>query len=199
MTPPPSLAAVASGLRIAPAAEAVAALEEVELDEEAQPDDLALEPLDELDRALDRAAGGQQVVDDQDALAGGDGVAVDLEGVRAVLERVLDGDRLGRELAELADRHEAGVELVGHRRAEDEPARLHPDDDVDPHAGERLEHEVDGFLVCGGVLEQGRDVVEEDPWLREIGDLADLRAQLLGRHDVERLPVVEPRRRKRAA
>ena len=76
----------------APAAEPVAALEEVELDQEREADDLALEPLDQLDRALDRAAGREQVVDDQDPLAGLDRVAVDLERVRAVLEGVLDGD-----------------------------------------------------------------------------------------------------------
>ena len=62
--------------------EPVAALEEFELDQERQADDLALEPLDQLDRALDGAAGREQVVDDQDLLAGLDGVAVDLEGVR---------------------------------------------------------------------------------------------------------------------
>ena len=90
-----------------------------------RPDDLALQPLDQLDRALDRAAGRQQVVDDEDLLAGLDRVAVDLEGVRPVLEGVLDGDRLGRQLAQLADRDEAGVELVGHRGAEDE-ARATP-------------------------------------------------------------------------
>ena len=93
----------------APAFEPVAALEEVELDEEREADDLALEPLDELDRALDRAAGREQVVDDQDLLAGLDRVAVDLERVRAVLEGVLDGDRLGRQLAQLADRDEPRV------------------------------------------------------------------------------------------
>src|SRR5262245_50715285 len=83
--------------------EAVAPLEEVELDEERQADDLALQPLDELDRALDGAARREEVVDDEDLLPGRDGVAVDLERVRAVLEGVLDGDRLGRQLAELAD------------------------------------------------------------------------------------------------
>src|SRR5204862_1270742 len=115
----------------ASAVEPVAALQEVELDEEREPDDLALEALDELDRALDGAAGGEEVVDDEDLLAGLDGVAVDLERVRAVLERVLDRDRLGRQLAELPDRDQARIQLVGHRGAEDEAARLHPDDDVD--------------------------------------------------------------------
>jgi hypothetical protein len=61
-------------------------VEELELDEEGQSDDVTLQPLDELDRALDGAAGRQQVVDDEDLLAGLDRIAVDLEGVRAVLE-----------------------------------------------------------------------------------------------------------------
>ena len=39
---------------------------------------------------------------------------------------------------------------------------------------------------AAGVLEQGRDVVEEDPGLGEVGDLADLRAKLLGRHAILR-------------
>ena len=92
--------------------------------------------------------------------------------------------RLGRQLAQLAHRHEARVELVRHRGAEDEAARLHADDDVDLLARVRLEHQVDRFLVGGRVLEQGGDVVEEDAGLREVGDLADLRAQLLGRHGI---------------
>ena len=62
------------------------------------------------------APGGQDVVDDQDALARLDAVAVQLDRGGAVLELVLLGDRLGRELALLADRHEAGAEVVGDRR-----------------------------------------------------------------------------------
>ena len=53
----------------APALESVATLQEFELDQEGEADDLALESLDELDRPVDGAAGGEQVVDDQDLLA----------------------------------------------------------------------------------------------------------------------------------
>ena len=115
-------------------------------------------------------------------LAGLDRVAVDLEGVGAVLEGVLDGQRLGRELAELADRDEARAELDRHRRAEDEAARLHADDDVDLLAPVGLEHEVDRLAVRGRILQQRRDVVEQDPRLREVRDLADLLAKRLGGH-----------------
>ena len=48
----------------------------------------------------------------------------------------------------------------------------------------RLEHQVDRLAVRAGVLEQGRDVVEEDARLGEVGDLADLRAKLLGGHGI---------------
>ena len=54
------------------------------------------------------------------------------------------------------------LEQVGHRGAEDEAARLHADDDVDPLVLVRLEHQVDRLAVRGRVLEQRRDVVEED-------------------------------------
>src|SRR5438034_6162783 len=83
--------------RDAPAVQAVASLEEVELDEEAETDDLALQSLDQLDRALDGPARGQQVIDDEHPLPGADRVTMDLERVRAILEGVLDGDRLGRQ------------------------------------------------------------------------------------------------------
>ena len=148
----------------------------------ARPDHVALEPLDELDRPLDRPARREEVVDDQDLLPGLDRVAVDLERVRPVFEGVLHGDRLGRQLAQLADGDEARLQLVRHRRAEDEAPRLHPDDDVDLLALIRLEHQVDRLLVGGLVLQKGRDVVEEDAGLREVGDLADLGAKLLGGH-----------------
>ncbi len=134
---------------------------------------------------MHRPAGRQEVVDDEHLLTRLDRVAMDLEGVRSVLERVLDGDRLGRELAQLAHGHEAGVELVGHRRAEDEAARLHADHDVDRFTGVRRKHQVDRLAIRRGVLEQRGDVVKEDAGLREVGDLADLRAQLLGRHGIE--------------
>ena len=74
------------------------------------------ERLDQAGRRRGGAAGGEHVVDDQDPLAGMDGVAVDLELVGAVLELVLlAGDR-PRQLAGLADRHEPGAEAVGDRR-----------------------------------------------------------------------------------
>src|SRR4051812_50038932 len=108
--------------RGAAAVEPVAALQELQLDEEGEAHDLALESLDELDRAMDGPACREEIVHDQHLLAWGDRVSVDLECVRAVLEGVFDGDGLRRQLAQLADRDESGIELIGHRGAEDEAA-----------------------------------------------------------------------------
>src|SRR3954447_23885577 len=54
--------------------EALAPLEELELDQEGEPDHVGLELADEVDRSEDRAPGGEQVVDDEHSLPGKDGV-----------------------------------------------------------------------------------------------------------------------------
>ena len=84
-----------------------------------------------LHRAVRGAARGDQVVDQNDALAGLHRVLVHLHLVDAVFERIGDRHRGVRQLALLADRHEAGRELVGDRAAEDEAARLDARDLVD--------------------------------------------------------------------
>jgi hypothetical protein len=59
---------------------------------------------------------------------------VHLDPVGAVLERVVVADRLVRQLARLAHRHEADPERGGQRRAEDEAAGVDRRDLVDPRA-----------------------------------------------------------------
>ena len=68
----------------------LAAVEEVEFDGEGDAGDGAAELLDQLHGRAHGAAGGEQVVYEKDALAGLDGVLVNLERVGAVLEVVAD-------------------------------------------------------------------------------------------------------------
>ena len=84
-----------------------------QLHQEGAADDLGAQAGHELAQRPGGAAGGQQVVVDQHAGAVGQGVGVDLQGVDAVLERVLGADRLRGQLAGLARRHEPGAELRG--------------------------------------------------------------------------------------
>ena len=85
----------------------------------------------QLGRGQGGAAGGQQVIDDQDFLAGLDAVLVDFQGVAAVFQGVLFADGPGRQLARLARRDETAAQLVGQHAAEDEAARLDAHDLVD--------------------------------------------------------------------
>ena len=149
--------------------EAFAAAEEVEFDGEGEAGDFAAELFDELDGGFHGAAGGEQVVDEQDALAGLDGVEVDFERVGAVFEIVGDAGYRCGQLARLADGDEAGIEAVGERGAEDESAGFDAEDEVDLAfkivGGER----VDEHGEAGAVFEQRGDVVEEDARLGEVG------------------------------
>ena len=109
----------------------VASLEEGEVNEEGDGDDLSTETADQLRRGRRGPARREQVVDDENALPLCDCVLVDLYGVRAVLEFILRAHCLGRELARLACRNETDAHLVRHGGAEDEPARLDAEDEVD--------------------------------------------------------------------
>src|SRR5215218_10557532 len=149
------------------------ALEELKLDQGGDADDLAAEALDQPGRGPGGAAGGQHVVDDQDPLAGDDRVGVQLQGGGAVLERVLLGLDLVGQLARLADGHEAGPEVVGDRRGQDEPAGLDADHLVDVAAAE-VDHRLVDDRGEGDLVGQQRgDVLEDDPRLGEVGDVAD--------------------------
>ena len=67
-----------------------------------------------------------------------------------------------RQLAGLPHRREAGLQPVGDRRAENESAALDADHQVDRLAQVRRGHRLDGQLKPFAVLQQRRDVVEQD-------------------------------------
>jgi hypothetical protein len=91
-----------------------------------------------------------------------------------------------RQLARLAHRHEARVEEVRDRRRGDEAPGLDAQDPVDVAVPEGIGEAVDRGAEGRGVGEERRDVLEDDPGLREVGDVADQ----LG----ERRPTVAQRR-----
>ena len=101
-----------------------------------------------------------------------------LEAVGAVLELVGRLDRLPRQLARLAGRHEAAAEPVGEGAAEDEAARLGAEDHVGlERPRERLEP-VDRLPEVDGVGDERHQVLEDDPRLGEVRDVADAVAQV---------------------
>ncbi len=87
-----------------------------QVDHGADTDDFSTQRLENSNRRLAAAAGGNQIVQQQHALARDDGIDVHLEASRAVLELVIVPDRLVRQLAGLSQRHEAGTEFFRHKR-----------------------------------------------------------------------------------
>src|SRR5579884_4506328 len=84
---------------VGPVAEQPAAAQRLQLDEERDAGHLPAQLLDERHRGRGGPAGGQQVVDDEDALTAPQRVGVDLQHALAVLQGVADAERLPRQLA----------------------------------------------------------------------------------------------------
>src|SRR5213079_1712227 len=111
-----------------------------------------------------------------------DRVPMDLERSRPVFERVLLSHRLRRKLAGLADRDDAGAEVVRNRSGQDETAGLDPDDLVDVPAAEVHDDQVDDRRIRDRIGEDRRDVLEDDARLGEVRDVADQGLDLLDLH-----------------
>src|ERR1700682_6373523 len=167
--------------------EALSPAQVFELDQDLDSDHLTSELANQANRGGCGAARGQYIIDDQDLLAGFDGIRMDLELVGSVLELVRLADGFPGQLAHLADGYETGVELDGDRRARDETARLDGGHEVGCRLGPPLRHHVDDlakYLLAGG---QRRDVAKNDAGLREAGDVANVLLQLLRRgHTTDR-------------
>ncbi len=94
-----------------------------------------LSSLDEVDGAHRGGPGGDEVVDDEDALAG----ATPSSCISKMLDGVFvgghDAGGLARQLALLADDGQAEPELPGQGRGEEEAARFDAGDELRPLAG----------------------------------------------------------------
>src|SRR5690606_27357698 len=84
-----------------------------QIDDERCADRPAPGPAKQLDARFRGAAGCDQIVDDQDPLARGQGVLVYLDYVDAVFERVFLADGLPGQLALFPDGDEAASQPVG--------------------------------------------------------------------------------------
>src|SRR5919106_1803874 len=136
--------------------------QEGQLDHEGHADHAAAQLLHQSQGGGHGAAGGEQIVHREDTLARPDGILVHGQRVAPVLELVLDLDRLGRQLAELAHGDEARLELMRDGAAEDEATRLDAHHQVDPVGLVPVGQRVDSVAPGGAILEQGRDVLEQD-------------------------------------
>ena len=130
----------------------------------------AAELADGLGGGFHGAAGGEQVIDDDDLLPGLDGVQVDFQRVGAVLEVVGDFGGSCRQFARLTDWYETGVQAIGERRSEDETAGFDTEHQVDILVDVIGGKGIDHLREAGLVLQQSSDVVEQNAGLGEIRD-----------------------------
>ena len=161
------------------ALELLAAVQELELDHEREPDHLAAELLDEVDLGLRRAARGEQVVVDEDARSAGSiASACSSSASKPYSSAYLALTVLHGSLPGLRAATKPQLEPVGERRAEDEAARLGAEDEVRLARLGALRELLDRLVQRLRVGEQRHDVLEDDPALREVRDVADLRRQV---------------------
>src|SRR5581483_3712792 len=135
--------------------------------------------VDDLDRRCRRPAGGEHVVDEQDAVVATNGVGVHLEAFRSVFELVVDPVHVVGKLALLSRRDEPRVQTVGNRRRHDEPAGFDTEDASDTVADEPVDDRVDHRREPDLVAEQRRDVLEDNARCGEVRDIPDEGAQTL--------------------
>ena len=152
-----------------------------QIDDEARMGHLGTGAPEELHSRDGRAAGGNQIVDQQHPVAFIDGIGMHLDGIHAIFKRVVLTDGLAGQLAALADRHEADAERNGHRRPEDEAARLDAGHMGDAQAAMMRGGPLDRLAETHGILDQRGDVAEHDPRLGIVGDGAD-QALEINRH-----------------
>ena len=107
---------------------------------------------------------------------------MNLKNILPVFKVVLNRDRVGRKLAELAHGDEPDAKVARDWCAEDESARLNADDHVGLPELDRRAHRVDGGGVRLRVAQERGDITEDNPWLREVRDRADSCGELFWSH-----------------
>src|SRR6202163_2801026 len=108
-----------------------------QVDHESAADDRSAGNADQRERRFSRAAGCNQVVDEQHMLAALNPVGMQLQPVGAVLEVIVVPEVFGRELPLFADGHETDIQCVSERGADDKAARFDRRDLVDRAAALR--------------------------------------------------------------
>src|SRR5713226_8594747 len=153
------------------AGQALAPAQLRQLDQDLHADDLPAELAHELDGGGRGAAGRKNIIHDQDLVTRRDRVLVDVELIGPVLELVRMAEHSPGQLARLADRDEAGVKADRDGRARDETPSLDGRDERRALALPVDGHQVDDLAKRLAVREQRRDVPEDDPRLRKVGDV----------------------------
>src|SRR5262249_19665323 len=133
---------------------------------------------DEVAAGLERAAGGQEVVHQQDAGLVGKAVHVDLEFGTPVLQVILEGVRSVGEFARLPQGDQRLFQGQGQRGGRKEAAGVGGGNRVDVLPVAVGGHDVNGFLKRGRFRQERRNVLELNSRFGKIRDVADVLRQV---------------------
>ena len=151
-----------------------AAMQPFQLEQANDFDHSSAERLEQLCSGLQRAAGGDEVVNQHDAHARLDVITVYLDGGGAVLQLIGHAGGRTRQLAGLADRDERLVQLIGDWHAEQEPTRFQSRDDIKGFPLQQRGHLVHGQLQAVRVADDRGDVPENHAPFGKIRDTGDI-------------------------
>ena len=155
------------------------ALKELKLDQEREGANGSTAAAHQSLRRGGRPTGGYDVVVHKDDVSFVDGVFMDFDRVRAVFEVIRLRDGAVWEFAPFPNRNEATTEGMRDAAPEDKASGLDSEHLGDAFTHERLYEEVDRKSMKLRVREDRRDILEEDPRLREVRNVSDGGRQLI--------------------
>src|SRR5262249_32632739 len=124
------------------AAQPLASLQEIQLDQKCDIDDGAASRFEQRTGRFGRPAGRQEIIDERDALAGLNRITMQLDGRLTVFELVGALQFRRGQLAGFPHRYERRTQFESHGRREKEAARLDAGEDVDPHRLEVIDEQI---------------------------------------------------------
>ena len=119
------------------------------------------------------AAGGEQIVDNQDPRTRRRWRRDGLRACRCRIRGRRRSGAIGGQFLRLADGHEPRAERISERGRENEAARFDPDHHIDRRALVLGLERVDGSLKSCFIFEKRGDVVEKDSGFGEVRNFAD--------------------------
>jgi hypothetical protein len=150
-----------------------AAVEKGEFDQDGYANKVCAELVDESDGCRSGAAGGQEIIHNENGFAGEDGVLMKLDVGFAVFERVCGLACKPWEFSFFPDGNEPGTETVGYGGGEDKSPGVDADYLVHMKSTMGFAKQGDGFPEEFAVGKDGGDVFEDDAGFGEVGDITD--------------------------
>lgn len=147
------------------------ATEEKEFDQKRHGGHVRAAAFHKLRRRLRGTARGQDVVHDQNLVAGAQSVQMHFQYVGAVFQLIRRGPRPVGKFPLFPDGDESRTQGGRYRAAENEAARFNGNDFIDGANAEGFNQLRDGLVEGLSVGQQGSDVFKDDPLFGKVGNI----------------------------